>query len=241
MNHSLVSNYEVHNTQLQGRLLIVTRSIWAIFAVFALIIFIISIPIYANLLQTKWVIFAFVILIIFEVGFSIPLALVPSFNLPSSSYFLFYNTCEYFILTLIPLALGMAILRYRLYDIDIIINRTLVYGSLTAILALLYFGLVFLLQTLLNPLAHNSALSIVGSTLVIAALFQPLRARIQRLIDRRFYRSKYNATQTIANFSTTLRNEVELDELKAHLVSVVDETMQPTHISLWLHKKRKGE
>ena len=139
------------------------------------------------------------------------------------------------VLLLIPLSIGFSILRYRLYDIDVLINRTLVYGSLTALLALLYFVLIFALQSLFQGLFYQiNAVAIVVSTLVIAALFQPLRHRIQAIIDRRFYRRKYDAAKTVAAFSATLRNEVDLNQLREHLLTVVQETMQPSHVSLWL-------
>jgi hypothetical protein len=134
-------------------------------------------------------------------------------------------------------AVGIAILRYRLYDIDIIINRTLVYGSLTVMLLLVYFGGVTATQALFQTLTGQQRLpqlAVVVSTLAIAALFTPLRRRIQSLIDRRFYRRKYDAAKTLDVFSTKLRDETDLDELTDDLVSVVHETMQPEHVSLWL-------
>ncbi|HLX59421.1 MAG TPA: hypothetical protein VKR83_20575 [Ktedonobacteraceae bacterium] len=143
---------------------------------------------------------------------------------------------------LIPLSIGFSILRYRLYDIDVLINRTLVYGSLTALLALLYFGLIVALQALFQGVFHqNNAVAIVVSTLVIAALFQPLRRRLQAIIDRRFYRRKYDAARTVATFSATLRNEVDLTQLCEHLLAVVEETMQPSHVSLWLRPSEPQE
>jgi uncharacterized membrane protein YhdT len=144
----------------------------------------------------------------------------------------------------IPIAIGIAILRYRLYDIDILINRTLVYGSLTATLVALYFGGIVVLQRIFVLLTgEQSTLAVVASTLVIAALFTPLRRRIQSFIDRRFYRRKYDARKTLDAFSAQLRNETDLDALSDDLVGVVRETMQPAHVSLWLRPDtpRKGE
>jgi hypothetical protein len=137
----------------------------------------------------------------------------------------------------LPVFTGIAILRYRLYDIDIIINRTLVYGSLTLLLALVYFGGVTATQAIFRSLSgqeQQPQLAIVVSTLVIAALFDPLRRRIQSFIDRRFYRRKYDARKTLEAFSAKLRDETDLDALRDDLVGVVRETMQPAHVSLWL-------
>jgi hypothetical protein len=152
-----------------------------------------------------------------------------------------------FALLVIPVCTYIAILKYRLYDIDVVINRSLVYGSLTVMLALVYFGGVATTQTIFRALTgqkEQAQLAIVVSTLLIAALFNPLRRRIQGFIDRRFYRRKYDARKTLEAFSAKLRDETDLDALNAELVGVVRETMQPAHVSLWLRPdtaSKKGE
>jgi hypothetical protein len=178
--------------------------------------------------QLKWFTYAVTVMtIVFVFWFSLALAGLVA---PSS---LMYDVP----IIGLPVATGIAILRYRLYDIDIIINRTLVYGLLTAILAGIYFGGVTVSQSLLHILTGQERLpqlAVVASTLLIAALFNPLRRRLQSFIDRSFYRSKYDAAQTLEGFSKKLRDETDLQALSDDLVGVVRETMQPAHVSLWL-------
>jgi hypothetical protein len=189
--------------------------------------------------QTKWVVFGTSIALLGFLGLDV---LVPLFSLPQNPNgygFLIGNTLYLLFQALIPISIGMAILHAKLWDIDVIINRALVYGILSGMLALIYFGLVFGCQLLVGSLTGNvshSPLLLVGSTLVVAALFQPLRLRIQRIIDRRFYRRKYDAAKIVETFSATLRNEVDLSQLREHLLTVVQETMQPAHVSLWLRE-----
>jgi hypothetical protein len=195
--------------------------------------------------QIKWIAFAASV-----VGFLYLIAMVFAFVFPSGGWFqagspLWLDLLGYAALcsfTLVPIAVGFAVLRYRLYEIDIIINRTLVYGSLTISLALVYVGLVVSLQYLFRALTGgDSQLVIVASTLVIAALFNPLRHRTQTFIDRRFYRRKYDATKTLEEFGARLRDETDLDSLREDLVGVVRETVRPAQVSLWLRSFGRSE
>lgn len=136
----------------------------------------------------------------------------------------------------LPASIATAVMRHRLYDVDLVINRTLVYAGLTAVLALAYLGIVVVLQQLLAPVTADSDIAVAGSTLAVAALFRPLRARVQIFIDRRFYRHKYDASTTLESFSSRLRDQVDLRSLQTDLVGVVGETMQPAHVSLWLRE-----
>jgi len=138
---------------------------------------------------------------------------------------------------LIPVSVAVAVFKYRLYDIDRLINRTLVYGLLTALLVGVYAGLVFLFGRLLDPATGDSALAVAASTLTVAALFQPARRRLQALVDRRFNRARYDATRTVERFSGRLRDHVDLDTLASELLAVVDHTVQPTQASLWLRRR----
>jgi len=176
--------------------------------------------------QIKWFAYAVVVMVLlFTLGHSLGLTQIVRvaplvFAIP---------------LTGLPVAAGIAILKYRLYDIDVIINRTLVYGSLTAMLVALYFGVIVVLQRVFVLLTgQQSTLAVVASTLLIAALFNPLRRRIQSFIDRRFYRNKYDASKTLEAFSVKLRDETDLQTLNNDLVGVVQETMQPAHVLVWL-------
>lgn len=137
-------------------------------------------------------------------------------------------------LMLVPVSMGVGILKHRLYDVDLVVNRALVYAALTGILGLTYLGAVVVLQGLLGPITEESDLAVAGSTLAVAALFRPLRGRVQGFIDKRFYRRRYDAAETLGRFSSRLRDEIELRSLSHELIAVVGETMQPAHASLWL-------
>ena len=186
--------------------------------------------------ETKWAMFGVSLAV---VGNILPrllyyFVLVPLTGVTSLSYAFMVSLIMASMLA-IPYTLAIAVLHYRLWEIDIIINRTLVYSTLTVTLSVILVGLTLGLQFLVRAIIHQtSEIALVVSTLAIAALFEPLRRQIQNFIDRRFYRKKYDAAKTIAAFSDILRNEVDLDQLTANLVTVVKETMQPSHVSLWL-------
>jgi hypothetical protein len=183
--------------------------------------------------QIKWLAYSFALMIV-----GVALSDVLFFRYLSVATFNFF-----------PLAVGIAVLRYRLFDLDVIINRTLVYGALTALLAVGYFATIMALQGIGNLvvqfpfrafLGQESALATIAATLAMAALFNPLRRRIQSFIDRRFYRRKYDARKTLEEFSSKLREETDLEALRGDLVGVVRETMQPAHVSLWLRPSRRS-
>jgi hypothetical protein len=205
--------------------------------------------------QLKWFLYAAVPLTVFgslNIGNSIVVTYTttflfrPVYLLPSLALYKAVDNVTWFALLVVPVFTYIAILKYRLYDTDLVINRALVYGFLTAFLAAVYFGGVTATEAIFRALTgqeQQPQLAIVVSTLVIAALFNPLRRRIQAFIDRRFYRSKYDAAKTLEAFSAKLRDETDLDALSDDLVGVVRETMQPAHVSLWLRPDtpRKGE
>jgi hypothetical protein len=184
--------------------------------------------------QTKWVVYAAACWVILSILGSTLASILPA----SSPWQPLLPTITIMLPSVvIYLGLGFAILRARLWDIDTIINRTLVYGTLTAILTLTYAGVILLLQALTHAMTGvpgDQPLVIVGSTLLIIALFNPLRRRLQTFIDRRFYRRKYDAVKILAAFASSLHTEVDLTHLSTHLVQVVEDTMQPTQVSLWL-------
>jgi len=189
--------------------------------------------------QTKWVVFALGIFIVLLIAGMLTPILIPSLAVGTRgsfwNEFLGNGVIGILVPALIPIAIGISILRYRLWDIDVIIRKTLVYGALTLTLGLIYFGSVILLQSLVTAVGgQQTAVVTVVSTLFIAALFTPLRRRIQRDIDRRFFRKKYDAEKVVAAFGSSLREEVDLDDLQVRIVAVVEETLQPEQVVLWL-------
>jgi hypothetical protein len=216
--------------------------------------------------QTKWAILGLTAAVVGPFAYYIPIVLNSSLGQANTSNFLFQRlggaiftlsllsrlgglTLFTFVLLVFPLSFAIAILRYRLWDIDLIIRRTLIYGGLTGALAVLYFGSVVFLQQVFRLLTgaqslqdvRQSEIVTIISTLSIAAFFNPLRRRIQETIDLRFYRHKYDAAQVLAAFSATVRDEVELEKLSERLIDVVKETMQPASVSLWLNETEQGK
>jgi hypothetical protein len=186
--------------------------------------------------QTKWVVFGLALaMLVLVVTIPITTLVVPP-SLQNDPVLESLNPIFQVALLLIAIFIGIAVLRARLWDIDTLINKALVYGSLTALLAAAYAGLIIGMESLVGLFSRQSTqpVVIVVSTLAIAALFQPLRHRLQQIIDRRFYRRKYDAAKTLEAFSATLRQEVDLDQLREQLLAVVQETIQPVHVSLWL-------
>jgi len=194
--------------------------------------------------QTKWVVFGVVVVAGGLFGAGSLLVIFPALQQSSNLAYVLSGLVLLNLPVVLLACIGVAVLRSRLYDIDILINRALVYGTLTGLLAALYFGVVVGVQALVGTVNREAARSpviIVASTLLIAALFTPLRHGIQATIDRHFYRRKYDATRTLAAFGATVRNEVDLAQVRERLLAVVQETMQPTQVSLWLRPPQRHE
>ena len=179
--------------------------------------------------QFKWLAFSASLLVL-----SLPVALVANFTGVA-------NLVITVVLAALPVSVGIAVFKYRLWDIDVLINKTVVYGTLSVVLSVIYLTLVVLSQWLLRSITPKSDVAIVVSTLTVAALFQPIRRWIQARVDRRFYRRRYDAVQTVAAFSTRARNVVDFEALASELVAVVNQTLEPTHVSLWLRPSGEHE
>jgi hypothetical protein len=187
--------------------------------------------------QTKWVVYGVLISILGFVGIiAVGVGILGLGTSPGTFVALGANTAVYVVGACLPLSIGLAMLRSRLWDMDVLINKTLVYGSLTGLLGALYAGLLISLESLAGLMTKQASqpVVLVVSTLAIAALFQPVRHRLQAGIDHRFYRRKYDAEKTLAAFSATLHSEVDLEQIHQQLLAVIQETMQPTQVSLWL-------
>lgn len=197
--------------------------------------------------QTKWVLFAICVILVLTPAFILPFIMPAPFSQNGGTSMVLTLISKYsaqLTFALFPICLGIAILRYRLWDVDVFIRRTVVYGLLTAFLVLVYYGSVIILQQIIVVISgQRNELAIILSTLIVAVLVAPLRSRIQAVIDRRLYRRKYDAEKTLAQFNQTLRDEVNLDELRQALIGVVDGTMQPARLALWVrenpHKEAK--
>ena len=193
--------------------------------------------------QTKWIAFGLAVFVTMAAALLAPALVLPSLHQRGSIYETLHTLVMIVVSLIMPVSITIAILRYRLWDIDGLINRALVYGSLTGLLGILYFGLLIGLEGLAGLVTTQASqpVVLVVSTLAIAALVQPLRGRLQNIIDRRFYRRKYDAEKTLAAFSAALQREVDLEQVRQSLLTVVDETMRPVGVSLWLRQQSPDE
>ncbi len=194
--------------------------------------------------QTRWVVFGTTAAVCAYGAYQLGKIVLPALDQPGLAYvrYIFLARPIYYALVACaPLCIGISALRYRLWDIDLIIRRTLIYGVLSGVLVLTYGGMVVAFQVIFRTLfGQGSVLAVVAATLGTAALFQPLRERVQAVIDRRFFRRKYNRAQVMAAISSTIRNEVDLNALSERLVNVVEDTMQPAHASLWIRRQEQN-